>query len=231
MPFTIADVKNFIPVDCTIEDRLLSQYLAVVKEEVDLALDNIFADPLTPVLETAKINYGTQNTTGSNFIRISAWQETGLTIKRISKDRQYEATLTESPLVLGQDYALWYGWGGDKIIGKTLPITAIQLYSKLYPNETLRVYGTFGWQAGYPNDVKQAIANIVVSLSGYATSQANNGGETGYTRIKSMTTEVEVSEEMAKDLRNQARVLTNDPAFIQITNKYRIAISNSAIII
>jgi len=196
-----------------------------------LQLNNIFADPLTVVAETDKINYSTQNTFGSNFILISAWQESGLTIKRTSQDNQHTATLTESPLVLGTDYTLWYGFKGYKIPAMTLPITAIKLNFGLSSSEVLRVYGTYGWQAGYPNDVQQVIANVVVSLSGYATSQANNGGETGYTRIKSMTTEIEMSEAMAEKTRNEARDFLKDPALQSILNKYLLATQQSITII
>jgi len=231
MAFIIQDIKKYIPINCTIEDSLLNAYLEIITEEVDLQLNNIFADPLTDLVESDLMNYGTENTTGSSFIHIGAWQDTDLVIKRTTIDNKYLATLTESPLVLGQDYVLWYGWQGEKIPSKTLPVTALKLSSRLSPNEVLRVYGTYGWQAGYPLDLQLAIANLVVSLSSYATTQANNGGETGYTRLKSMTTEIEMSENMVKDLRDQTRTFTKDPAFIQIINKYTLATKQNAYII
>ena len=80
MPFTITDVKSLIPVD-SISDGLLTKYLEIVKAEADLQLNNIFADPLTTVTEANCINYGTQNANGSDFISISAWQQSELTIK------------------------------------------------------------------------------------------------------------------------------------------------------
>jgi hypothetical protein len=231
MSLTIRDIKQYIPVDCIIEDNLLNSYLSIVMSEVDLQLENIFVDPLTDLLEADLMNYGTSHPNGSDFIHITAWQETDLVIKRTNILNSYTSTLTETPLVLGQDYILWFGWQGKKIPGITLPVTAISLFNPLCSNEILRVYGTYGWQAGYPNDVKLAIANIVVSLSSYATTQANNGGENAYTRIKSMTTEIEMSEAMVKDLRDKARSFTQDTTFINLINKYTLATKQSVYIV
>jgi hypothetical protein len=220
MPFTITDVKNLIPVD-SISDGLLTKYLEIVTTEADLQLNNIFADPLTPVVESDCINYKTQNANGSNFISISAWQQTGLTIKLTDEENQNLASLTESPLVLGQDYILWYGFKGSKIPGKTLPVTAIKLLCrKLHRSEILRVYGTYGWQISYPLELQQALANVIVSLASYANAQAELNGISGQRRIKDLTTEIEFSDEMSKLLREQAQLLMNNPSFVGIIAKY-----------
>lgn len=226
MPFTITEVKNLIPT--TISDGLLTQYLNLVKQEADLQLNNIFADPLTVISEADCINYTTQNFNGSNFISISAWQPTGLTIKLAGEEDQNLASLTETPLVLGEDYTLWYGFKGGKIPGKTLPVTAIKLlYRRLCRREILRVYGTYGWQAGYPLDLQQALANVIVSLANYA----QNSNISGARRVKDLTTEIEFSDLMSEQLRNQARLLMADPAFSNIVAKYLNATQQTVTII
>ena len=233
MSITVSNVKELIPVNSgVISDTLIQAYINIVSEEADLQLRNIFATPLTPVLEADCINYTTQNTYGSQIIAITAWQEAGLTLKISSKENTHLATLTEIPLVLGQDYVLWYGWKGNKIPGKPLPVTNIILLGAVLSRYSiLRAYGTYGWQAGYPSDVKQALYNVIVSLAGYATQTANQGGVTGLTREKSMTTEVEFDSSMAESLRNQARYLLNDPAFVAIIQKYTVVTENQLAII
>jgi hypothetical protein len=226
MSFTITDVKTLIPT--TVSDGLLTQYLNLVKAEADLQLNNIFADPLTTVTEANCINYKTQNYNGSDFISISAWQPTGLTIKLTDEENQNLASLTESPLVLGQDYILWYGFKGDKIPGLTLPVTAIKLISRgISRSQILRIYGTYGWQAGYPLEVQQALANVVVSLANFAT----NNNLLGATRVKDLSTEIEYRGGVAEKLRNQARLLIEDPAFSNIVAKYLNATQQTVTII
>lgn len=224
MSITLTQIQSFIPTDCSIDTTLLVNYGNIVSEEIDIALNNIFASPLATVLETDKVNYSTANTSGSTFISIGAWQEDGLTIKIAENTKAHTDTLTEDTLVLGTDYNLWYGWQGNKIIGKTLPVTRIQLLKKrLSRNEIVRVYGTYGWQAGYPNDVLEAIAQVAVELAGFAQSIANSGGVSGIKRLKSMTTEQEMSDNMAERLRTEARDVLANPIYARIINKYLLA--------
>jgi hypothetical protein len=226
MAFTITEVKALIPT--TISDGLLTQYLNLVKAEADLQLNNIFADSLTTVTESNCINYKTQNYNGSNFISISAWQPGSLTIKLTDEKNQNLASLTETALVLGEDYTLWYGFKGQKIPGLTLPATAIKLLNRrLGYSEILRVYGTYGWQVGYPLELQQALSNVIISLANFA----NNNTLLGATRVKDLSTEIEFSDILAEKLRDQARLLLNDPAFSNIVAKYLNATQQTVTII
>lgn len=229
MSITLSEIKALIPItDGNPSDALLQQYIDIVTQEADLLLENIFASPFSVVTEADCINYGTANSKGSNIIAIRAWQPTGLTIKRTTKDNSQLEALEEDVLTSGDDYVFWYGWKGNKIPGLNLPVTNIKLLcTRLMPWEVLRVYGTYGWQEGYPAVVKQALTNVIVQLASYATQLALNGGVSGLTRIKSMTTEIEISEELAGAIRNQARSLLNDPVFYGIINTYLITTDNN----
>lgn len=233
MSILISDVRDLIPVDAgIIPDVLIQEYIDIVTTEADLQLKNIFADPLTAVTEADCQNYDTKNTSGTCFVPISAWQESGLTIKRTDKKNSHQVALTETPLVLGEDYILWHGWQGKKIPGLNLPVTNIQLLcDPLCKGEILRVAGTYGWQAGYPSEVKQVLANIIVGLAGYAQNTANQGGVTGAITEKSMTTLVEFSATMAKDLQDRAKYMLNDPAFLAILNKYNVVLDEGLTVI
>lgn len=223
MSITVSDVTTLLPVDLSIlSGTLIQGYIDIVTTEADLQLNNIFVSPLSTVTEADCQNYGTQNTFGSSFISIGAWQKTGLTLKKTTKDKSEITSLSETPLTLGSDYNLWYGFKGKKIPSINLPVTGIQLSYKLGLNEILRVYGTYGWQAGYPSDVKQALVNVIISLAGYANSTAQFGGINGMTRVKDMTTEVEIDAGMAEQLRTQARSFLNDPVFQEIITKYNL---------
>jgi hypothetical protein len=229
---TVAQVMALIPVEGTISATLLGSYLDIVQTELDLALENIFADPAIVITEDECINYSTQNTNGSNFISIRAWQPTDLVLKQTTIDNQNKVSLDEQPLVLGEDYVLWYGFQGNKIPGLTVPVTAIKLLNaRLSPAGIIRVYGTYGWQAGYPVDVQNMVANMVVNLAGFAISLAELGGASGAKRIKSMTTEIELSDDMSEKLRNYARSFMDDPAYIAILDKYRYATKETITII
>lgn len=224
MSIIIPEIRALIPVDLSIlSDELIQGYIGIVTEEADLALGNIFADPFSTVAEGDCQNYQTQNASGSNFISIGAWQDSNITIKKAQYDKEQEAVLTESALELGKDYTYWYGFSGRKIPGINLPVTAVKLSCPIGRYEFLRVYGTYGWQQGYPADVRQALVNVIISLAGYANSTAQYGGLSGITRVKDMTTEVEVGETMAQQLREQARSFLNDPVFFGIIQKYRYA--------
>lgn len=232
MSITVSDVTTLLPVDLsTLSGSLIQEYIDIVTTEADLALKNIFASPFSVITEANCINYETQNTFGSNFISIGAWQKTGLTIKKTTKDKKEIASLSETPLTLGSDYNFWYGFKGKQIPGLNLPVTAIQLTCKLAYGEVLRVYGTYGWQQGYPSGVKQALVNVIISLAGYANSTAQFGGINGITRVKDMTTEIEMDAGMAEQLRIQARNLLNDPVFQEIVNKYNLVTEESISVI
>jgi hypothetical protein len=231
MAITTASILDLIPLNGGVSDTVIQSYIDIVTQEADLLLNNIFASPLSVVTEANKINYSTQNSSGSNFIFVNAWQESGLTIKRTNIDNQNVASLTETPLVEGKDYVFWFGFGGDRIVGKTLPVTKIKLFDRLHPNEILRVYGTYGWQAGYPADVELALTNTIVDLATHATNQANNGGDTGLMRIESMTVEIEQSEAMTKQLRKEARNFLENESFKAIIAKYTLALKPNVYIV
>lgn len=232
MSLSILDVRNLIPVDLTtISDELIQEYIDIVTETANLELNNIFPDSLVSVVESDCQNYSTANTFGTNFVPIGAWQETGLTIKKTSLENSHKTTLSESQLTLGNDYALWYGFKGRKIPGKNMPVTAIKLYRGLFQGEVLRVYGTYGWQEGYPADIKNTLVQIVISLAGYANSIAQMGGISGIKRVKDMTTEIELSDEMSKTLRDQARIFLDDSAYQSVIAKYKFVTEESISII
>lgn len=232
MAITTATVRALIPLTTgQLPDALLQKYIDIVTSEADLAFENIFANPLSTVTEADCINFTTNNTWGSSYVAIRAWQETVLTIKRIRIDDQHKTSLAEVPLVLGDDYALYYGWKGNKIPGKPLPVTNIILFCRLHPSEVLRVYGTYGWQAGYPKDVEAIITQIIADMAMYAQQYVSTGGVTALTRIKSMTTELEQGSQLAEKLRNYARNFMDDPAYQAILNKYRNVTENQLTVI
>ena len=232
MSITVSDVTTLLPVDLsTLSGSLIQEYIDIVTTEADLQLNNIFASPFSTVTEADCQNYGTQNTFGSSFISIGAWQKTGLTLKKTTKDKSETTSLSETPLTLGSDYNLWFGFKGKKIPSLNLPVTGIQLSCKLGLNEVLRVYGIYGWQQGYPSGVKQALVNVIISLAGYANSTAQFGGINGMTRVKDMTTEVEMDAGMAEQLRIQARNLLNDPVFQETVNRYNLVTEESISVI
>lgn len=224
---TINDINKIIPISGSI-NTYVSTYSEMVCSEVDRQLNNIFANPLPTIAETAKQNYYISNSTGSDFVPIGAWQETGLNIKLTNRDNANTATLSESPLALGKDYDVFVGFYGTRIPGISQPVTAIKLLNRrLYPNEVLRVYGTYGWQAGYPIDLKVAIINVIMDLSSVAYNQATSGLPTGLTRIKSMTTEMETSDEVAKDMRKERDFMQN-PMLSRLIFKYQKILTEGA---
>jgi hypothetical protein len=232
MPITISDINSIMPLDYSVLPyELVQKYIDIVTEVADLELNNIFPNPLPTIAESDCINYGTENTFGSNFISIGAWQETGLTIKQTTKDKQHDNVLSENPLTIGKDYTFWYGKTGKKIPGKTLPVTAVKLTCGLQKYEILRVSGTYGWATTYPADIKTILSNVVISLATYANNTSLNGGVSGLSRIRDMTTEIEMSEDMAKQLRDQARNFLLDPAYSDIITSYKYATEQTISII
>jgi hypothetical protein len=220
---SIADIRSQIPTDnSVVSDELIQQYINIVTEMVNEDLDNIFPETLPTITEADCINYFPVGSRGLSFISIGAWQPTGLTFKITDTKNKDLASLTETALVLGTDYTLWYGKNGNKTPGKTEPVTAIKLLNKyLGTNECLRVYGTYGWSTDFPNDIKPILIRIISDLASEANSIAQSDGVGGATRIKSMTVEIEQSEAMAKEWQDRARSLYNDINYQNIIATYK----------
>lgn len=220
---SIADIRSQIPTDnSVVSDELIQQYMDIVTEMVNEDLDNIFPETFPTITEADCINYFPVGSRGLSFISIGAWQPTGLTFKITDSKNKDVASLTETPLILGTDYTLWYGKNGTKTPGKTEPVTAIKLLNKyLATNECLRVYGTYGWSTEYPADIKPILIRIISDLASEANSIAQSDGMGGATRIKSMTVEIEQSEAMAKEWQDRARSLYNDINYQNIISSYK----------
>jgi hypothetical protein len=220
---SIADIRSQIPTDnSVVTDELIQQYINIVTEMVNEDLDNIFPETLPTVTQADCINYFPVGSRGLSFISIGAWQPTGLTFKITDTKNKDLASLTETALVLGTDYTLWYGKTGSKTPGKTEPVTAIKLLNKyLGTDECLRVYGTYGWSTEFPNDIKPILIRIISDLASEANSIAQSDGVGGLTRIKSLTVELEQSEAMAKEWQDRARSLYNDINYSNIIASYK----------
>jgi len=224
---TINDVKAQIPVtnDGALSDSLLNVYINLVTTVADEDLFNIFPETdFTVVTEADCINYGTQNTFGTNFVSIRAWQDELLTIKLIDVTKASETTLTEPILEIGKHYRLWYGKNGSKIPGLALPVTHIELFGGLGSSQLLRVAGKYGWQVGYPEDVKNALISIIVDVANYANNfanTANSGSNEAIIRIKSLSTEKQADVQLLTMLRDQTKNFMNNPLYLFILSKYR----------
>ena len=214
------DINQLFP-NLQVDNNVINFYSEIVCQEADLQLNNIFADPLNTVVESNCINFTTASHIPTRFIPIFAWQEAGLTIKKISKDKQYEHILTESPLILGEDYSLHYGFTGNKVIGLNLPITRLILSTPINNYQFLRISGTYGWQAGYPLTIKTLLSNIIINLAGKNGNMSSIGSDE-LTRIKSMTVEKERDPVLVEKARNEARNFLADPVFVNAIYKYRV---------
>lgn len=152
----------------TLNQEQVEYYIETFTDMLDNALGYIFTT--TAVEESDLINYGTENQYGSTFVSIGAWQESGLTIKRVNYDEFHTASLTQTALTLGSDYRLYYSPNGTKIPGQTQAITAIILFHALKRREGLRVYGTHGYSNGYPTDAQNLILAMVNKVIKYAST-------------------------------------------------------------
>lgn len=219
----IVDIRAQIPTDSSaIPDELIQRYIDIVTEMVNEDLDNMFPETLPTILESDCINYFPVGTNGLYFISIGAWQPTGLSFKITDEKNKDLVSLTETALVLGTDYTLWYGKNGTKTPGKTEPVTAIKLLNRgVSTNQCLRVYGTYGWSTDYPADIKYILIRIISDLASEAMNVASNDGMGGLTRIKSMTVEIEQSEAMAREWQDRARSLYQDINYVNIINSYK----------
>jgi hypothetical protein len=218
---TLPEIKALIPIDGEISDALLGSYSEIVTTEADLQLRNIFASPLPTVLEADCYNYKTYNTYGSRFISVTAWQPTALVIKKIFIEKSEEVSLTETPLVFGTDYVFFYGKNGQKIPGINQPVTNIRLINcSLSYNERLRLSGTYGWQAGYPGEIKKALAQVIVDLAGQAQQTAEAGGTSIAFRIKNRSVEKEINPKMVEKQRSEAENLLSSPDIQDVFNSY-----------
>lgn len=221
---TLAEIKALIPIDGEISDDLLQSYSDIVTAEADLQLRNIFASPLPSVTEADCYNYRTYNTNGSRFISITAWQPTGLVVKKIDVDKSENITLTETPLVFGTDYVFWYGKTGDKIPGIAQPVTNIKLINNyLGYHGRLRLSGTYGWQAGYPNDIKVVLAQAIVDLASWVQDVASTGGSNLATRIKEENVEKEIDPKMLESMKSEAENLLSGESVQRVFNSYILA--------
>ena len=218
---TLSDIKALIPIEGEISDILLESYSGIVTTEADLQLRNIFASPLPTVTEANCYNYQTYNTYGTRFVSVTAWQPTALVIKKICVDKSESTTLTETPLVFGTDYVFFYGKTGGKIPGINQPVTGVKLINNyLSYNERLRLAGTYGWQVGYPSNVKVALAQAIVDLAGQAQTNAENGGSSIAFRIKNRTVEKEIDPKMLEKQNAEAKNILSDPETQSIFRSY-----------
>lgn len=227
MAITVTEVRNLtFYTTSQVSDSQIQSYLDYVEGMINQDLGNIFTT--TTITEADCYNYETNNTHGSLVISIGAWQESGLSVKRIDIEDKHNTAPADNTLTLGTDYVLHYAINNQKIPTVTNPVTAIELISwGLHRHELLRVWGTYGWGNDYPSDVKYMIIQLVGDLLGYALSKSRYGGAGVAKSEKDLTSQVTYELPSANNLRDYLLNIYSNPSYQDILLKYRMLTQNS----
>lgn len=182
-----------------VNDNAATYFLATFQEILEKKLGYRFS--LQPVVETDRLNEVNDSTAPLQFVKVGAWQESGLSVKKGCHDETETSTLSSDPLVEGQDYLLFrYESGYKRLplgITKPNPVVGIKLLCGYLGNgDFLRLYGTWGFSNAIPVDLEYFLYTALKNAIQFNDSDTNghlesDGAAIGAVKaIKDQTTSI-----------------------------------------
>jgi hypothetical protein len=211
--------------------RLLDTISEIIEEELGtlftlVEINSVNPDPMFRYIDVPGHNL--------DFIRIGAWQATGLNISIGTYGTQVPS-LTN--LVLNRDYTLKY-YQDRALPGHANPVVAIRLignqyggyYSgwyggsnKLDAESFLRITGTLGWSNGLPKRLEDLIYEIVKTKLERNQNMTQSGGKGVANSEKSvrLTFSYSSGSEDLNKARSLAFDIMGDPDVAKALNRYK----------
>lgn len=215
-----------------VNQKYLNYIITALQNTIESGLGTLFS--LTTINE-ANADYPHIDIPGSNldYIKIGAWQKTGLTVK-IGYYGTASPTLTT--LQETRDYRL-VRYRDVVTSTQPNPVVALRLigtqytglspeYSENYSQKLnteafLRVTGTYGWSDGLPSDVEIYLMGILTQHIAQAGLTDSFAGKGQVTSEKDMTSSITIKTLDYDTLDKMLKNIMTDPAFQSLMNKYR----------
>jgi hypothetical protein len=198
---------------------LLTQINDIIQQEIGVLFSLVSVNSLQANPDLQYMDFPGNNL--DYVTGIGAWQKTGLVVKLGAYPFNNLNTL--QTLLIDQNYRL-VRFKERILSGYPNPVIGIRLINqKLYPNQFLRLTGTYGWSNGMPADLENLFYEIIKTKFEYNRNMSISGGAGFSTGLRSLTLSesYSFSPELIKRSRELAFDPANNPDVNRIINNYK----------